>query len=184
MKKKKEMLELMRSIQKQLIELKFEIKDVQSKDAIDPAFQLDEETLSLRLCYIDSHDGGAWFTSCDLDKQWGDDWNDAPYEHNAGEPYRDHYPVESEKKRVSHRLFKVYWESKDYKTPKDGFLNSPWSVERINAQLLPWLIPVDGAGAHVKPVVAGTTLREFLKFVEESEGGIVFIPREFQKSPK
>ena len=37
------------------------------------------------LCYVD----GCWayFTTQRLDHQWGDDWNDAPYEHNAGPPY-------------------------------------------------------------------------------------------------
>ena len=29
----------------------------------------------------------AWFTTCQLDRQWGDDWNDAPYDCNAGYPY-------------------------------------------------------------------------------------------------
>jgi hypothetical protein len=37
------------------------------------------------LCYVD----GCWafFTTKPLSEQWGDDWNDAPYEHNAGRPY-------------------------------------------------------------------------------------------------
>jgi len=30
-----------------------------------------------------------YFTSLDLKKQWGDDWDDVPYEFNAGHPY-DH----------------------------------------------------------------------------------------------
>lgn len=37
------------------------------------------------LCYVD--DKFAYFTTQELAKQWGDDWDDAPYEHNAGEPY-------------------------------------------------------------------------------------------------
>ena len=39
----------------------------------------------MRLCYVSGC--FAYFTSKDLTEQWGDDWNDAPYEHNAGEPY-------------------------------------------------------------------------------------------------
>lgn len=37
------------------------------------------------LCYVE----GCWafFTTKPLSDQWGDDWNDAPYEHNAGRPY-------------------------------------------------------------------------------------------------
>ena len=34
------------------------------------------------LCYIDQHKR-AYFTTQALSKQWGDDWNDAPYEQNA-----------------------------------------------------------------------------------------------------
>jgi hypothetical protein len=37
------------------------------------------------LCYVDGV--FAYFTTQSLKKQTGDDWNDAPYEHNAGEPY-------------------------------------------------------------------------------------------------
>ena len=39
----------------------------------------------LKLCYID----GAWayFTTQALADVIGDDWNDAPYECNAGAPY-------------------------------------------------------------------------------------------------
>ena len=40
------------------------------------------------LCYIDQM-GRAYFTTQALSKQWGDDWNDAPYEHNAETPYDD-----------------------------------------------------------------------------------------------
>jgi len=44
-----------------------------------------EATEVYRLCYVDLP--WVYFTTQDLDKQWGDDWDDAPYEHNAEEPY-------------------------------------------------------------------------------------------------
>lgn len=37
------------------------------------------------LCYVDGQ--RAYFTTAKLADQWGDDWDDALYEHNAGEPY-------------------------------------------------------------------------------------------------
>lgn len=37
------------------------------------------------LCYIDGP--WAYFTTQNLHKQWGDDWDDRPYECNAGSPY-------------------------------------------------------------------------------------------------
>ena len=41
------------------------------------------------LCYVKGP--WAYFTTQPLKKQWGDDWDDAPYEHNAGEPYGPGY---------------------------------------------------------------------------------------------
>jgi hypothetical protein len=38
------------------------------------------------LCYIDG--SWAYFTTQNLKDQWGDDWDDAPFDCNAGEPYR------------------------------------------------------------------------------------------------
>ena len=37
------------------------------------------------LCFVDKT--WAYFTTKPIESQWGDDWDDAPYEHNAGEPY-------------------------------------------------------------------------------------------------
>ena len=37
-----------------------------------------------KLCYVEGNK--AWFTN-NFEKQWGDDWNDSPYECNAGYPY-------------------------------------------------------------------------------------------------
>lgn len=37
------------------------------------------------LCYVD--EPWAYFTTQKLEDQWGDDWEDSPYEHNAGKPY-------------------------------------------------------------------------------------------------
>lgn len=42
-------------------------------------------TSSPILCYVDRP--WAYFTTQSLSEQWGDDWNDAPYEYNAGPPY-------------------------------------------------------------------------------------------------
>ena len=47
----------------------------------------------LELCYVPNIDDGdlscaiLWFTTQPADLQWGDDWNDAPWQHNAGNPY-------------------------------------------------------------------------------------------------
>ena len=38
------------------------------------------------LCMVDY--GQVYFTTQDLALQHGDDWGNAPYEHNAGDPYK------------------------------------------------------------------------------------------------
>ena len=50
-----------------------------------------------KLCYVDSSEYQAepmtlYFTELDdVTKQWGDDWDDVPYEHNSGTPYESDY---------------------------------------------------------------------------------------------
>lgn len=112
---------------------------------------------SLKLCYVDGN--FAYFTSQTLENQWGDDWDDNPYEHNAGVPYG---PGKGE-----------YWEIK--KVAFDGGFNLPHelgycvSVERINRGEVAWLI------GNKVCISAGTTLADFIRLVNE-EGGDVYMP--------
>lgn len=134
-----------------------------------------------KLCYIDKP--WAFFTTNPLSKQWGDDWNDAPYEHNAGTPYEPgfyHYASGKSKKVNSDwnkdgtpkwEILKVAFDGW-WATPCDNHLNSPYSVEDINAGSIAWLI-----GAHKKhhvPVVipAGTSLKNFIKLVGDGGGKV------------
>ncbi|HXV41904.1 MAG TPA: hypothetical protein VEC96_02480 [Anaerolineae bacterium] len=125
-----------------------------------------------KLCYV----SGSWayFTTQDLEKQWGDDWNDAPYEHNAGSPYRF---GERNRERGEEP-----WEIKEVafdgplETPADRAWsgNSHYSVQQINAGSVAWL----STDAWVKkPVVipAGTSLPDFIRLVHEA-GGDVYMP--------
>lgn len=128
--------------------------------------------LDFHLCYIDGR-YVAWFTSIPLDIQWGDDWNDAPYEHNAGEPYDTH---KEDKEYVPHHLVKVVFEG-PFETPQDNHVNSPWSVERINAKHVPWLTPVRWKESGGEPIFAGTSLLSFIKEIERA-GGTVYLPRD------
>jgi hypothetical protein len=77
------------------------------------------------LCY--AANGFAYFTNVELDKQWGDDWDDAPYEHNAGSPYN----TDSDILKVAHDGW--------FEEPCTKHLNSPYSVEIINKSKVPWL---------------------------------------------
>ena len=129
-----------------------------------------------KLCYVDGN--FAYFTSAPLARQWGDDWDDAPYEHNAGRPYEDHYPTKDSKERVPHEVLKVAWTA-DYVAPSENHVNSPWSVQAINKGAVAWLIPNVWRGDEADkfdPIPAGTGLADFVKIIERS-GGEVYVPR-------
>ena len=113
-----------------------------------------------KLCYVDPP--WAWFTTLDLDKQWGDDWNDAPYEHNAGPPYEW---GEFEQKRGVEpwEIVRVAFEG-EFFTPEGDC-----SVERINSGLGPWLTSGRANGGAVYP---GCGLSEFREWVVRCGGAV------------
>lgn len=120
------------------------------------------------LCYVDEC-CWAYFTTQELSKQWGDDWNDAPYEHNAGTPYSPYKPEDDWK------IYKVGFDA-SYKTPCDCCSNSQFSVEDINRGDIAWLRPW-GDGT---PIHAGTTLSDFRSIIEASGGSVYEDMREVE----
>lgn len=125
------------------------------------------DQVGLKLCYVDAD--RAYFTS-DMAKQWGDDWNDAPYEHNAGEPYDRDTTV-----------FVVKIQADHLSRPCDECNNSPYSVEMINNRRIPWLrmsewYTADYESPAGDPVaLPGDTLLQFIANVRKA-GGEVFLP--------
>lgn len=117
-----------------------------------------------KLCYIE--DGLAYFTNLELSEQWGDDWNDLPYEHNAGEPYFD------DKDQIKRVAFKHYY----YEEPKDKYPpNSPYSVECLNEGKAPWLSSWstrDSTGEEILPIYAGISMEEFIDTIIRTDGSI------------
>lgn len=114
-----------------------------------------------RLCFVQY--GKAYFTSQDVHKQWGDDWDDAPYEHNAGEPYQgDGVKIE----KVAFESYLV--------TPDFNCSNSQWSVQDINACKIPWLRTEDYTHGTKLRIMAGTRLHEFIREID-SIGGSVYL---------
>jgi len=120
------------------------------------------------LCYVD----GSWafFTTQPLDKQWGDDWDDAPYEHNAERPYeyRDH---DKAKGIEPWEIVQVAWEG-SFDAPCDGHSNSPFSVEQINAGAIAWLRSSSWSSDKKICVQAGTTLARFIELIREGDGKV------------
>lgn len=129
-----------------------------------------------KLCYIKGNK--AWFTN-NFEEQWGDDWNDAPYEHNAGEPYDSWHELIEDNEDIFKRKYKrheikhkvLYFETEDWseKRPCDDFCNSPYSVEDINAQAVAWLRTSDFT------ILAGTTYENFIDIIEKHDGKVFLL---------
>lgn len=114
--------------------------------------------------YIEGQrDKWAYFTDIPLSEQWGDDWDDAPYEHNAGYPYDDHWSSSTE-----HTILQVGFSTPPemyVKYPCDyGCGNSPFSVEDINNGAVAWMYGMCGnkRNRYVLVVHGGDTLKEFV----------------------
>ena len=110
------------------------------------------------LCYVESSKYigepiKMYFTNNSLNDQWGDDWDDVPYEHNAGEPYEDD----------DHQIIKIQFMDNivsEIITPRTNVDNSNYSVQDINNKIVPWIsINFDNksdfiyAGATFKDVI-------------------------------
>lgn len=121
----------------------------------------------LKLCYV--KEPWAYFTTQDLDKQWGDDWNDAPYEHNAGEPYAHNPALDKERWEIC----KVAYDG-DFETPCTDVRNSSFSVQQINAGAIAWLRTSRWQSGKSTVIPAGTELSEFIKLVSRC-GGTVYL---------
>ena len=119
-----------------------------------------------KLCYIDG--SFAFFTTQSLKDQWGDDWNDAPYEHNAGEPYL--YNPETDAKPFE--VLRIAFDGGELRTPGDlaGY-NSSYSVQDINDGKVPWL-----QSFWTDEIIwAGSGLAHFAAKIERANGQI-FLP--------
>lgn len=99
-----------------------------------------------------------FFTEADLKKQWGDDWDDAPYDCNAGWPYDDTSYKDKDGKwqYVKHTVLVLnisidneHWPT----TPGDYGYNSPFCVEDINLGACAWMF----FGKKCEPIYAGAT---------------------------
>lgn len=123
-----------------------------------------------KLCYL--KDGVAHFTRKELHEQWGDDWDDVPYEHNAGEPYYDD----------KDDILRVYFEAWEYKEPQEDFYNSPYSVMAINNKEVPWL-RARFFESKLEPIYAGCSIEKFIKLIEKAKGE-VFVPLKLVKTIK
>lgn len=112
-----------------------------------------------KLCYVEEFGydyATLYYASTDAENVWGDDWNDVPYEHNAGGPYDD---------RSDYDIVKVTIKG-CFKTPSYGYINSPYSVEMINEGDVPWIEFTD-YNEYNEKLFANSTLKDLLKLEEQ-----------------
>jgi hypothetical protein len=119
----------------------------------------------LRLCYVDGN--WAYFTSRPLTEQWGDDWDDVPYEHNAEPPYA-YADYDRAQGLQPWTVERVAWQG-PFITPNHEHINSPYSVQAINRGAIAWLRP-DYMATDAKPIPAGTTIGDFIRIVQAAGG--------------
>ncbi len=117
-----------------------------------------------KLCFISGQ--FAYFTPKPLEgkrRQWGDDWDDSPYEYNAGKPYDIQY------------ITKVAF---DFRGKAEGFdynfpLGKKVSVQYINQKGCPWIdFPTQKGKHHKNAIWAGDSLNKFIRKVKEMDGEI------------
>ena len=73
---------------------------------------------------------GLYLGADDCNDYWGDDWNDAPYEHNAGRVYQEYI------KGYVEFAFPLKY---DICEACDGYFNSPFSKEDMINRKVPCL---------------------------------------------
>lgn len=134
-----------------------------------------------KLCFIDgdsySGKGVAYFTN-NLEKQWGDDWDDAPYEHNAELPYDSWSELIEDNEDVFKRKFKshpikikkIYFELEKFCLPCTGYSNSSYSVRDINQGVIAWI------WNEQFKLFAGASIEEFIETIEKY-GGSVYLKK-------
>lgn len=116
-----------------------------------------DENSELKLCYVTKDDDRRdkdgyieyygftlYFTPIALKEQWGDDWDDAPYDCNAGCPYDVTWKEGADGKyhRYEHTIYmlRIYVKAEERPfLPEDGEFNSPYSVDMINSRAAAWM---------------------------------------------
>lgn len=122
----------------------------------------------------------AYFTPASLKDQWGDDWNDAPYEHNAGIPYDKDYSS----KNAELTIIKIPFIIKSYnaRLPKDWiYNNSPFCIADINGGAVAWIFDYVHNTNSAVSIYAGCTPELFqnkLKEIETNNPDWIYYPPE------
>ena len=120
------------------------------------------------LCYVKTNDEynqdiiTCYFTTQKLEDQRGDDWNDCPYQHNAGEPY---LPRESDQEKWEIKKLVLYNKHETLHDPSWEKSNNGICVDDINLKN-GWWLESQNRNSHI---YAGTTLDKFREIIDNLE---------------
>lgn len=121
---------------------------------ITQGYLRDDKYDDYKLCYVSSYNPYCYFYKGDIKNVWGDDWGDAPYEHNAEPPYIENY---DDFKFVKFDPEKITTIAQKYP------YNSPYSVKDLNNKKAPWIfINKDNLELY-----AGLSLTNFMEIKED-----------------
>ena len=145
------------------------IYKLQSQDYPNPKYQKGKAELY------------AYFTEVPLSEQWGDDWDDAPYEYNAEEPYDDHYVGDERREHLIIKVpFYVCHDGCDVKLPEEFVYDSPFCVRDINAGAVAWIFArsLEPKRADGIAIQAGMNPYEFFERVDRINELYPYMPEE------
>ncbi|WP_250479048.1 MULTISPECIES: hypothetical protein [unclassified Caballeronia] len=123
-----------------------------------------------RLCFV--RVPWAFFTRVALDRQWGEHWDQAPYELHAGLP---------DSSRI-HPILKVAFDGPFF-PPDAGRNGHSLSVRELNEGAAPWLRTEGNFHGEPVHIMAGVTLRQFHLLVSMA-GGTLYAPIDWGELPK
>lgn len=108
-----------------------------------------------KLCLI--LENVAYFTNIPLEEQTGDDWDDSPYDCNAGRPYS----------RSDDQIIEIMFDS-HYEESPSGFHRDWVSVDFVNSGKLPWIR--SACWRNVKfEIFAGASIKEFVEKLRQAD---------------
>lgn len=92
---------------------------------------------AFKLCYLEGESQGFMYFTDNFENQWGDDWDDAPYSCNAGEPYEYDESNDEEGNKYNGHIRKFGWMRENWEVETQ--YSADLSVENVNKLGYPWM---------------------------------------------
>lgn len=133
-----------------------------------PGFSYKTDSWKLRVVdvpnpdYIDGkQDHYAYFTPISLDTQWGDDWDDSPYDCNSGIPY-DSSIIDGVRKHIE--IIQIpFCKKYNFRLTNDlSHRDCPFSVKDINRGVVCWMF-LENDQDDYSVIYGGDSIEKFIK---------------------